>query len=355
MDPATLIPVPDALPVHWFWFQLLLTVTTFLHLVAMNIVLGSSGLAFISTFSTDSNSLNLGKEIGHKLPFVLAFTINFGVAPLLFLQTLYGQFFYTSTVLMASLWLSIIGMLIVTYYAAYIFHLRFDSLARFRAFFIGLAVVLLLIISFFFTNNISLMQMPSSWTSYFSSPNGWLVNWGDITLLPRYLHFIVSGFAVGSLAVALLYEFKKRRGDVAADAWIKLGCKWFTIGTVINFGIGFWFLGTLPGFAHDVTTSAGKLFTIVLYGSVAAGAVSVIKAMSNRVVPAAIWTMATVFLMVIARDMVRISYLHPYLSLPELPVKTQYSPFILFLIFFAGIGALVWWMLKTAWCAKEVQ
>ncbi len=47
------------------------------------------------------------------LPLVIAFAVNFGVAPLLFLQVLYGHFIYTSSILMGIFWISIIPALII--------------------------------------------------------------------------------------------------------------------------------------------------------------------------------------------------------------------------------------------------
>ena len=46
-------------------------------------------------------------------------TVNLGIPPLLFLQTLFGQFLYSSSILMAVFWLSVVPVLIVAYYAAY--------------------------------------------------------------------------------------------------------------------------------------------------------------------------------------------------------------------------------------------
>jgi hypothetical protein len=123
MDALSLIPVPDAIPVHWFWLHLLLTLTTFLHFVAMNIMLGTGFIAFSSPFWRSSEIMPLNAHIARTLPYSIAFTINLGVAPLLFLQVLYGQFLYTSSILMAVYWLSIVGLLIITYYAAYVYRL----------------------------------------------------------------------------------------------------------------------------------------------------------------------------------------------------------------------------------------
>lgn len=37
-----LIPSPDAIPVNWIWFQVLLVITFVIHLVLMNFILGGS-------------------------------------------------------------------------------------------------------------------------------------------------------------------------------------------------------------------------------------------------------------------------------------------------------------------------
>lgn len=124
---ATLIPSPDNIPVYWVWFKVLLIVTFTAHILLMNITLWSVIIAFFSGLkkSPDSASISLQKEISEKTTFIMAFTINFGVAPLLFLQILYGNFFYTSSVLMAAYWLSVIMLLIIAYYCAYIYKFRF--------------------------------------------------------------------------------------------------------------------------------------------------------------------------------------------------------------------------------------
>jgi hypothetical protein len=357
MDPSFLIPDPDAIPVNWLWLQLLLTITTFLHLVAMNVLLGSACVALAAPLSGggEETAGPLCRNIGEKLPYVMAFTINFGVAPLLFLQVLYGQFFYNSSILMAVYWLAIIGLLIVTYYAAYIFHLRYEDLGAVRSLLAGGIVLLLMVVAFFFCNNISIMQLPDTWVRYFSAGDGWQLNFADPALVPRFLHFIASAVAVGGLAVAVYYEHQRRQGDTGGEPWIKYGCNWFTIATIINFPIGFWFLGVLPSFAHNVETLAGILLTVSLYGSVAAAVISVIHAQRRRVYPAAGWALGAVFFMTLAREFVRIAYLNPYFSLADLPVAPQYSPMIVFLIFLAAAVALVWWMVKTVFFAQEVK
>lgn len=356
MDPAFLIPTPDPLQVHWFWLQILLSLTTFLHLVAMNILLGSASVAAVAPFFRKGEETDpICRKIAEKLPYVMAFTINFGIAPLLFLQVLYGQFFYTSSLMMAGYWLSIIGLLIITYYGAYIFYHRYDHLGPARTLLAGGIVLLMIIVAFFFCNNISMMQLPESWLKYFSGRSGWQLNFADPALIPRLLHFIASAVAVGGLTVATYYEFRGRKGDTMGKRWIQYGCNWFSIATVVNFPIGFWFLGALPSSVHNVETLVGKLFTASLYGAIAAGVVSVIQAQRYRVYRAASWALGAIFFMTMARETVRISYLHPYFSLADLPLAPQYSPMIVFLIFLVAVSVLIGWMLRIVFFAQEVK
>lgn len=100
-----LVPSPDTIPVLWGYFQFLPMLTFALHLHLMNAL--------------------------------VAFTVNFGVAPLLFVQVLYGHLFYASSILMAVFWLAVIPLLIAAYYAAYLYGFRFGVLGRAGAAAIG--------------------------------------------------------------------------------------------------------------------------------------------------------------------------------------------------------------------------
>ena len=55
----------------------------------------------------------------HRLPTVMAFVINLGIPPLLFAQVLYGRALYTSSVLIGTYWISVILLLMASYYGLY--------------------------------------------------------------------------------------------------------------------------------------------------------------------------------------------------------------------------------------------
>ena len=155
--------------------------------------------------------------------------------------------------------------------------------------------------------------------------------------------------AVGGLGVAFFYEMQKRRGDDSGEKWRQQGCNWFSYASILNFPIGFWFLGFIPASAYDGSTWAGRIFILLLAATVFGIAKAIIAAQRCLVMPATVWALATVFFMTLARDLLRYDYLRDYFSPAALPLKAQYSPLVLFLVLAILVGWLIWWMLKIVW------
>lgn len=355
MDIAALIPSPDTIPVYWVWFKVLLIITFMAHILLMNIMLGSAIIAFFSGLkkSQDSSMISLQKEISEKTTFVIAFTINFGVAPLLFLQVLYGNFFYTSSILMAAYWLSIILMLIIAYYSAYIYKFKFEELAFARIYFIGLTVLLLTITAFFYTNNMTLMLSPGSWRQYFDKPSGTILNLSDPTLFPRFIHFVAASVAISGLFIAITWQKKKKSGATDADLNIKNGMKYFFYATLFQVLTGAWFIVSLPGDIMLLFMGRDIIGTTVFLAGLIATTLSLIYSFKNRVWPATWSAIITVFFMVIMRDMVRTAFLQPYFAVEKLKVIHQYSPMIMFIAsLIIGIAAVIY-MVKCVHSIKS--
>ena len=358
MNAATLIPIPDTIPVGWGWFHILLTLTFFLHILAMNVMLGTVIIAFIQSLGPEDKYLPLNQEIAKKLPYSIALAVNLGVAPLLFAQVIFGHFLYVSSLLMGVFWLSIVALLIIAYYSAYIFWYRHQDMQAGRIFTTGLAMVSLLAIGFFLSNNMTMMMHPKSWTRFFDHPDGFLLNLGDPTLIPRYLHMVVSAIAVGGLAIALWYTYQASRGQEGSSRWIKYGCTWFAGATIANYGLGFWFFGVLPHGLIVPSTLIGGLFSLFLILAIITGAFSIIQALRYQPLQALWYTLGTILLMVFMRDLLRVAYLKPWFSLSNLQVESSWSPFLIFLLSFVGGLALVGWMLKTTYAGihdKELR
>ncbi len=355
MIPTHLIPTPDPLQVPWGWFQILLSTTFLLHLLVMNIMLGWAIIAFCNHAFRDTIADD-NQLISKNLPFTIAFTINFGVAPLLFLQVLYGHFMYTSSVLMAVFWLSIVAILLLAYYATYLYNLQFSKMSGLHTLLSGIIALFLLAIAFLFTNNMSLMVSPESWVHYFDHPDGMLLNFEDSTLMPRYLHSVLASVAVGGLALGLYYDWQRRRGDTTAADRIPSAMNWFSYATIANFGFGTWYFGSLPASIRTVTGVTGAFLLCFLLAGITAAILSLIYGLQHRVRHAAGAVLGAIICMVTVRELVRRQTLAPWFSTSDLEVVPQYSPMILFLLLFAGGLYLVWWMIKLVLPAKkEVQ
>lgn len=353
MDPAQLIATPDILQVPWGWFQVLLTATFFAHLVVMNILLGCSIISFCDHVAGKESDLN--RTIAAKLPIFMAFTINFGVAPLLFLQVLYGQFMYTSSVLMAVYWLSIFLLVMAAYYGAYMYTIYYGKAAALRTFLSGFVAATLLVVAFIITNNFSLMTNISAWPEYFANPNGTLLNLGDASLYPRYLHSVLGAIAVGGMAIAFYSDLKRRKGDLSAQDGIVSGMKWFSGATMLNFGVGAWYWGSLPQSVLRLEGDGSSLFLIFIVLGMIAAIAALIQGMRYQVRPALYFLLSSLFCMVLVREFARRLTLAPWFSTSDLTVVPQYSPLFVFLVAFVGGLALIWYMIRLVITGKEVQ
>ncbi len=356
MNPAALIPAPDAISVPWGWFYVLLMLTFLLHILVMNAMLGGGIIALISSLRGGEQNTLLSKELSYKWPYTIAFAVNMGVAPLLFVQVLYGQFIYTSSVLMAVWWFSIFGLLILAYYGAYIYDFKFESLGSSRIFMLGFSIIILLYIGFLFTNNMTLMVQPEKWQAYFNNQDGTLLNLSDPSLFPRYLHFVVGSVAVAGLFFALVGHFRFTKSSVDPEALIAKGMTYFTYATAIQILIGFWFLLALPKKIMMVFMGGSSYGTILLLLGLVLGFVALYTGYKKQVIMASIITLVTIIAMIFMRDLVRIAYLEPYFQLSDLVVEPEYSPLIFFLVTFAIGLALIGYMIKLAFgCRKEVS
>lgn len=359
MDPAAIIPVPDAIPVHWTWLKVLLLLTFTIHIVLMNVMLGSAFIACISHFFKRTSEVPQAQAAANTLPFSIALAVNFGVAPLLFVQVLYGQFIYTSSILMAPFWLSIVGLLMTAYGLAYLYKYKYLQFVDGRILIAGAITLIFLLIGLLFTNNMTLMLHPETWQRYFEQQGGIMLNFGDPTIWPRYLHFMAASVALGGLAIALYFSFKKKHGNAEARRWIRSGCTWFSYATMVNIVIGIWFLSTLPKGLINFSSTNGVLFLIFLIVGIIAAVFAVLFAFQERLKPAIHAIMVTIVLMILVRDLLRSAYLAPWFSPSELIVEPTYTPFILFVIALVGGVFVLRWMflllMRQVHKPKELQ
>jgi hypothetical protein len=344
-----LIPAPDTLPVSWGYFQGLLMLMFPIHLLLMNAMIGCVALSLYALKKGGETDKRLAHELAKALPFLIAFAINFGVAALLFLQVIYGNFFYASSVLMAVFWLSVPLILLVAYYAAYLYDFRFAALEEGGRLLAAMVLAIFLAVAFFFTNNTTLMLEPHRWAAYFLHPGGTVLNVGSAAMWPRYLHFVTGGLAMGGLFVALYGRFKGRGDPELGERAVGLGMNLFTGLTLLQIGVGLWFLVSLPGTVMHLFLGGGGTATLLFAVGVTLALAALWAGYKRRVAMSATLAIPLVFVMTFLRDVVRSGYLKPFFTPETLRVLPEYSPLLLFVVtLVTGVATIVWMLRKTA-------
>ncbi|MFT5697411.1 MAG: hypothetical protein ACI8ZB_000259 [Desulforhopalus sp.] len=341
-----IIPQADMIPVSWGWFQFLLLFTFPLHLLAMNAMLGGVAIGIVQHLRGGEVQKKLAHRIAIALPLVIAFVVNFGVAPLLFLQVLYGQFVYSSTVLMGTFWILIIPILITGYYGAYLYDFKFKSLGMFGPVIAFVVFALLLVIGFLFSNNMLLMSLPERFADYFSVKNGTLLAYDHVTFWPRYLHMMCGALAVGGLFVVLLGRFRQHADPDLARHSERIGLTTFLVLTFVNIGFGVWYLVSLPKKQMMLFMGGNIGATVVLLVALLAVVGALVVAYKGRFWLTFFHAVLLVVLMTFLRSWLRSDYLSAYFTLDQLQLVPQYSPFIMFLVTLVGGIICIGWLLK---------
>ena len=354
MDPSTLIPAADPILVEWGWFQGLLSLTFLLHILLVNVALGTAVVALANTWCSHECTEPVGKAVSTKLPTVIALTVNFGVAPLLFLQTLYGHFFYVSDILMGWYWLAVPFLIMLAYYMAYLYDFSFDMLGSLRGLVVGLCVAIILLVAFLFTNNMSMMTTPERWLGYFTEPDGIYLNWGEPTLYPRYLHFVLASLAVGGLVTALHYDREPHRAEPLAEWHVERGMKWFFRCTLAQLVVGPWWLLGLPRDAMLQLMGGSGIGTALFLAALLGALMCLHAGFFKQPRAAAFYLVCTVAFMSGVREVVRMATMEPYFKASDLKVLGQYSPMVMFgAALVLGLCILAYVLVQTRKALRE--
>ncbi|MFH2054794.1 MAG: hypothetical protein ABIJ61_02435 [bacterium] len=347
------IPQPDTLPIPspaWL-LKFFLLLTFLLHIIAMNILLGGVLLGFVSYLRREVEYHRLlAKELWHVMPPAVAATVTLGVAPLLFVQVLYGHLLYSSSIIMGWWWWLVIPLLIVAYFTTYKISMRDADGVGWRPL---LVLLLLIVVSLIYSNNMSLMLTPEKFAPMqLETQSGWSLNLGEASLIPRWLHMVLGAVAVAALVVAWL---GKRRLDSKPEfgKWaVGYGGKIFGAITHLQIVVGLVFIMTLRREVMLMFMGHNLLATILLPVSLILAVYLGIagfrlgkKPKSLNVVM--LLTGLILVIMVVMRDLVRDAYLFTSFDYRALAVGSDWSPFIVFaLVFLAGLVTLFWMLRK---------
>jgi hypothetical protein len=361
-------PIP--LPAPIWLIKLLHIVTLALHFVAVEMLLGGLLLAvFFSLFRGSPQSLVTARALARRLTIVMTYVINLGVPPLLFAQVLYGRALYTSSVLIGLYWISIIGILTLTYWLLYQFTARVE--AGKSAWFAGLSAwVLAGFIARLLSTNMTLMLRPEVWRDmYAASGAGAYLPTGDPTLTPRWLLMLAGGFFIGGLWLIYLAG----RSTFTADEKRFVSATGGKIAVV--FGIVYLVAGVWAASVQPEVVKLGlathplyKFFGFAGYGWLALVAVAILlaayagfteisAALSGILAWAALLVaVLTEIMFTVYRDAVRdLTLLSKGYDVWDRAIVTNWWVVGLFLVLFiAGLG-VVGWLVSVVARAKKVM
>ncbi|MGL4593406.1 MAG: hypothetical protein ACRCUY_01610 [Thermoguttaceae bacterium] len=354
------------------WFVELFKVIGFiLHLVPMGIWFAGLFVALgcaIWKCPCQQHSRRFAWRIFGQLPIFVALGINFGIVPLLFLQTAYYKSFYTATVLMAWHWFAIIPILLVGYYAIYLAafsrysenDIRLNTRVLVFAFiaFLGIVSIGLLI-----SNGMTLMVRSDLWwgimerTGVNGATTGLANNMRDPAMLWRVLTMFGLGFLTTSvwavfdshcLAARETHEDQSPCHDYRY--WtVQLAALLSIIGTCILMATE---VAIKSGLGGSPLQTAYPLFGyVVLLALLVSGlfnaAVWMPKIRSFILIAAGIGQVGTLATFAILRQIGQNAGVAPFQNVSEIPLDVQWTPLIAFLVMFIfGLAVILWMVLQ---------
>lgn len=333
------VDIPLPLPIGDFGFilipvfHILLVLAFLVHIVFINVLLGSSLLSVINNWIGHLKQDKNYDRAAYLLTTPITISENmgalWGVAPLLIVSVMYTVFFYTASIGNSPQWLHIIWGNMVAFLLSYLYKFTWEKLQNNKATHITIGLIGTLI--FFslppvFMTTVQRYLTPSTWhlgTTF------WDYLFRSDTLF-RLAHFYLGTLAVNGMFMLIYGAYKRDKNqDVeAAYILIRQGKAWFLIPTVLNLLVGLLTFFQFPNYGIESFYSKGfVVFIIIAVISISYPVVLLIKEYLNdnismrNVVVSTTFLAITLIAMGITRHGMRISLLEP--AMAEVNVKTS--------------------------------
>ena len=224
-------PFPSGLPFPTAAYLVLYLVTLWVHIAFMNYVLaGSATLAAgLVVGGRASKEHPICALLRDWMPFMLSAAITAGIAPLLFLQVLYKEQFYTANLLLFFRWMAILPALILGFYLGYLLKKGpgrgrvWLGLGVFACFaFVGWSWV---------ENHLLSVQPEERWKEHYVSGAHL---YASPELLPRLLLWFTAGFPTMALMVGWQLWDRSRRGKGGPADGARAGSAIGLVGVVVS-------------------------------------------------------------------------------------------------------------------------
>lgn len=238
------------IPGNLGFFEILIVVSFLLHILFVNITIGSSVLAVGQELKGIRKKCvradALAEQLSTHTSVLKSIAVVLGVAPLLLISVMYTQYFYSSTNLIGKAWLSLILLLIVAFLLLYIYkftwHKMTGSKKGVHVLIGAMGSLILLFVPLIFIVNVVSMLYPEMWRGsegFFHSLTYYPQIW------PRYIHFVLASFAATGIYLYFWNARLQRKGNIATSkmemvqAGKRLGIVTTIWTTVLQFAAGF--------------------------------------------------------------------------------------------------------------------
>lgn len=350
MDTAAMIKTlsdPLGLPFYPQVFQALMVLTFALHIAFVNLALGAAGLAVWGLARGTQEARRLSAAAGKAATASVSGAILLGVAPLLFVQTLYDPFWYASNLLSAAWVIGFVFIMLAGYGASYAF------LAGGRgAGFFGAGALLLYLAAGAVMHALGVQALaPERWLGWYAGSGTAATSGTRLYAFEplRFLHFMLPAVTAAGLFLMLRAWYLRARGDQDGSELARgaeRGAALAFWGTAAQALGGFGWLLTLPPelrFYADPVLLAGLVLGLALLVYLGKLALKDSDPAASAV-PAAAATVGVILVMSAAREGLRGALLARWgfaVSAHRVTVDWG-STALFFATFVLGVGVLAW-------------
>ena len=248
----------------------LYVVTLALHVVFLSYVLAGSGYVAARIIVRPSAPDPIAATLRDWLPFFLGAAITAGVAPLLFVQILYKESFYTANLLLFNRWMALIPVLMVGFYLLYVAKSRrvesWGRLARF-AVTVG-AFACFVFTAYSWTENHVLSMDRAAWVDFYASER---LAYTSSQIVPRVAMWMCGAAPVMAAVVSIQLWLRQLRGEVEVASWARMLSGIGIVGLVLAVVAAMAYAGTLSDDGRAAVTGEVSLrYRIAAAGALAA-------------------------------------------------------------------------------------
>lgn len=335
MTTLAALPDFDFIPAPLWLITALHVLTLTLHLLAMNFMVG--GLAVSLFGRIEGKWQNDTVKLFLKLfPGAMAATVTLGIAPLLFVQLVYGRQVYAASIVSAWFWFAIPIVVILAYYFLYGAAFARQGNPKVRGWLL-VAFLGLLYVSVIYSGVFSLAEDPALQQEVYRGAQDGLVFNPDLgAWLPRWLHMMTAAITVGAFFFGWIAKDDPKAFAAARGFYL--------YGFVVASVVGIVYLLTLDELLRPFMRSSG-IWSVMIGLLFGLGALHFF--FRRKFWIAGLFNLLSVLLMVAARHVLRqLALQETFDPATAWRVSPQWGVFAIFLVCFVVAIALVIYMVR---------